>query len=72
MNYLFLGRGLLYLQYAYVDLHINDKYVGDSLFCRHRVPVKFGPEAERDGVKCPYGKPKGELDPHPDYGMFRD
>ncbi len=51
MNYLFLGRGLLYLQYAYVDLHINDKYVGDSLFYRHRVPVKFGPEAERDGDK---------------------
>ncbi len=49
-NYLFLG-GWFSLQYAYVDLEINDHYAADSLFCRHKVPVRFGPEMARDGDK---------------------
>ncbi len=50
MNYFFLG-GRFRLQYAYVDLPLNDHYLADSLFFRHKVPVRFGPEAMRDGDK---------------------
>ena len=49
MNYLFLGGRLLYLQYAYVDLNTDSAYVADSLFYRHKVPVKFEEELARDG-----------------------
>ena len=50
MNYLFLG-GLFRLNYAYVDLNTDSDYVADSLFFRHKVPVKFGDEMVRDGDK---------------------
>lgn len=50
-NYLSFN-GLFWLQYAYVDANTADgKYVADSLFYRHKVPVKFGDEFEKDGEK---------------------
>ena len=51
MNYLYLGKGLRYLQYAYVDLFQDSGYLADSLFYRHKVPVKYGPEMLKDGEK---------------------
>ena len=50
MNYLFLG-GFFRFNYAYVDLNTDENYVADSLFYRHKVPVKFGDEMVRDGDK---------------------
>lgn len=50
MNYRFFG-GLFYLQYAYVDLCINDSYVADSPFYRRRIPVRFGRVMVKDNEK---------------------
>ena len=50
MNYLSFG-GRFWLHYAYVDLNTDLDYVADSLFYRHKVPVKFGEEMTRTGDK---------------------
>lgn len=49
-NYLFLG-GWLRLSYAYIDLDVDENYVADSLFCKAKIPVKFGQEYSREGDK---------------------
>ena len=49
MNYLFMGKGLLYLHYAYVELESG--YLADSLFYRHKIPVKYRGEMVKDGEK---------------------
>ena len=51
MNYLYLGRSLFGLQYIYVDICLDSGYVADSLFFRHKVPVKYGSEMSREGQK---------------------
>ena len=51
MNYLFLKSGWLFLKYAYVDLIGENGYVADSLFYRHKVPVRFGGVMVKKGEK---------------------
>ena len=48
MNYLSFD-GLFYLRYAYVDLH--ERYLADSLLCRHKIPVRFGDEYVKEKEK---------------------
>jgi hypothetical protein len=50
MNYLFFG-GRFKLRYAYVDLNVDHDYIGDSLFYKKNIPVKFGNEYIREGDK---------------------
>ena len=50
MNYVALG-GWFFLSYAYVDLENDGRYVGDSLICRHRVPVRFKGDMVKEGEK---------------------
>ena len=50
MNYIPVG-GLLFQRYAYVDLNVDENYVADSLFYRHRIPVRFTGEMVRDRDK---------------------
>ena len=49
-NYLFFG-GLFSLRYAYVDLYTGSGYVADSLFYRHKVPIRHGEERMNDDSK---------------------
>lgn len=50
MNYLFFG-GLFRLRYAYADLKTETSYVADSLFFRHKVPVKYDQEMANENEK---------------------
>lgn len=49
-NYIRLG-GWLRKQYLYIDLHVNENFVADSLFYRRKIPVKFGDEMAKNGEK---------------------
>ena len=50
MNFYFFG-GLFRLRYAYVDLYTGSNYIADSLFFRHKVPVRYGKEAVKEDEK---------------------